>query len=52
MSFKLPRMARKEGVEGYPVDRYRGKDKVARIGLNSGESGGIVEIPTNLRKPS
>lgn len=41
MSFKLPRMARKEGVEGYPVDRYRGRDKVARMW---GNSGGFVEI--------
>ena len=31
MPFKLPRMARKEGVERWVVDRYRGRDKVARI---------------------
>ena len=32
MPFKLPVRLRKEGVEGWVVDRYRGRDKVARIG--------------------
>ena len=43
MPFKLPRMARKEGVERWVVDRYRGRDKVARIR----DSGRIRKIREN-----
>ena len=40
MPFKLPRMARKEGIERWVVDRYREGIKW----LDSPESGGIREI--------
>ena len=48
MPFKLPRMARKGGVERWVVDRYRGRDKVARIR----DSGRMWEIQENSIKSS